>query len=74
MNFIFNNTHISTPITAIMLSQAALQADKIMATQSNTNVMAIMILCNGFNFGINKNAALSTRYMAKAAPYAVWSL
>jgi hypothetical protein len=60
-NFIFNKTHVRTPITAIILNHAALHDDKTIATQSIAKLIMIKILFCGFMLGININAAFKTR-------------
>jgi hypothetical protein len=54
-----------------MLNHAALHEDKTIATQSIAKHTIIKSLLCGLMFGINKKAVFSTRYIAKAAPYAV---
>jgi hypothetical protein len=68
LNFILNNTHINTPVAATMLNHAALHEDKTIATQSNAKLDAMIILLESLMFGMNKNAAFKTKYIANAAP------
>ena len=61
LNFIFNNTHIKIPITAIILSHAALHEDRTIATHNKAKLNAIIILVEIFMFGINMKAAFMTK-------------
>ena len=61
-------------MTAIILNQAALHDDNTIATHSIAKLIMIKSLLCGFMFGMNRNAVFNTRYIANAAPYAVWSL
>lgn len=73
-NFIFNNTQTNTPITAIILNHAALHEDKTIAIHIIAKLIIINILFLIGMLGINRKAVFKTKYIARAAPYAVWSL
>ena len=61
LNLIFNKTQKRTPIAAMILSHAALQADRYIPMHNIAKQTIMMTLLDVLIFGININAAPKTR-------------